>query len=315
MALLIACSSRADQFAAHARALDPDLDVRVAPDVGRIEDIDTALVWQPPPGLLRTLPNLKLIVSVGAGVDSLLDDPSLPDVPLVRFVDPDLTGRMAEYVTLNVLLHHRRMTEYGEQQARCEWKYLPEASARDVRVGIMGLGVLGAAAMRALAPFGYQLRGWSRTPKEIDGVSCFAGPAALDEFLADTDVLVVLLPLTQATRGILNRALLAKLSPRGRSPLLPGPVLINAGRGGLQRDADILAALETGELYAASLDVFEQEPLPAGSPLWTHPRVVITPHNAAESAPAAIAAYALRQMRALRDGELLENVVDRGRGY
>jgi glyoxylate/hydroxypyruvate reductase A len=315
MALLIACSSRADQFAAHARALDPALDMRVAPYLGHIEDIDAALVWQPPPGLLRTLPNLRLIVSVGAGVDSLLDDPTLPDVPLVRFVDPDLTGRMAEYVTLNVLMHHRRMTEYGELQVRREWKYLPEASARDVRVGIMGLGVLGAAAMQALAPFGYRRRGWSRTPRDLDGVSCFAGPAALDEFLAETDILVALLPLTQATRGILNRALLAKLSLRGRGALLPGPVLINAGRGGLQRDADILAALETGELYAASLDVFEQEPLPAGSPLWAHPRVVITPHNAAESAPAAIAAYALRQMRALRTGEPLENVVDRGRGY
>ena len=215
---------------------------------------------------------MRLIVSVGAGVDSLLDDATLPDLPLVRFVDPDLTGRMAEYIALNVLTHHRRMTEYRELQARREWKYLPEAPARDVRVGIMGLGVLGAAAARALAPFGYQLSGWSRTPKALDGVACFAGLDALDPFLAETDILAVLLPLTPATRGILNRALFAKLSLRGRNPLLPGPVLINAGRGGLQRDADILAALEAGELYAASLDVFEQEPLPADSALWAHPR-------------------------------------------
>src|SRR5262245_25624929 len=232
MAFLIACSSRADQFAAHVRALDADLDIRIAPDVSRIEDIHTALVWQPPPGLLRTLPNLRLIVSVGAGVDSLLDDATLPDVPLVRFVDPDLTGRMAEYIALNVLIHHRRMTEYREQQARREWKYLPEAPAHDVRVGIMGLGVLGAAAARALQPFGYPLRGWSRARKALDGLACYGGPAELDPFLAETDILAVLLPLTPATRGILNRALLAKLSLRGRSPLLPGPALINAGRGG-----------------------------------------------------------------------------------
>jgi glyoxylate/hydroxypyruvate reductase A len=179
----------------------------------------------------------------------------------------------------------------------------------------MGLGVLGQAAARALQPFGYQLRGWSRMPKALDGLACFAGTAALAEFLAETDILAVLLPLTAATRGILNRALFRKLSLKDRSPLLPGPVLINAGRGGLQIDADVLAALETGELYAASLDVFEREPLPADSPLWAHPRVVITPHNAAESAPDAIVRYALRQMRAQHNGDPLENVVDRARGY
>lgn len=161
MALLIASSSRAEQFAAHARALDPTLDVRVAPDLGRIEEIEHALAWKPPKGLLKTLPNLRLIVSVGAGVDGLLDDPDLPDVPMVRFVDPDLTGRMTEYVALHVLYHHRRMTEFSELQSRKVWKYLPEPAAHEVRVGLMGLGVLGSAAVAALKVFGYQLRGWS----------------------------------------------------------------------------------------------------------------------------------------------------------
>lgn len=315
MAFLIACSSRAEQFAAEIRALDPSLNLRIAPDTGKAEDIDTALVWQPPAGLLRTLPNLGLIVSVGAGVDSLLQDPTLPAVPLVRFVDPDLTGRMAEYVVLSVLYHHRRMTELRELQAQKIWRYLPEPAAREVRVGLMGLGVLGSAAANALRPFGYQLRAWTRTPKALDGVVGFSGPAEIDAFLAETDMLAVLLPLTRETRGILSRRLFAKLSQAGRSPLLPGPVLINAGRGGLQVDADIVAALDAGELYAASLDVFEIEPLPALSPLWQHPRVVVTPHNAAESAPGAIARYALRQMRAHKSGAGLENLVDRGRGY
>jgi glyoxylate/hydroxypyruvate reductase A len=315
MALLIVHNSRAEQFARHLRALDPTLDIRIAPDLGHIEDIDTALVWQPPPGLLRALPNLQLMVSIGAGVDALLQDETLPDLPLVRFVDPDLTQRMAEYIVLNVLLHHRRMTEYGALQSRREWKYLAEAPAHEVRVGIMGLGVLGAAAACALQPFGYRLRSWSSSRKNLDGVASFAGGAELDAFLAETDILAVLLPLTPATRGILNGTLFARLSQRGRSPLLPGPVLINAGRGGLQRDADILAALQAGALYAASLDVFETEPLPASSPLWAHPRVVVTPHNAAESDPAAIARYTLRQMRARRSGEPLEHVVDRARGY
>jgi glyoxylate/hydroxypyruvate reductase A len=315
MALLIASSSRADEFAAVARSLDPALEVRVAPDLGTPADIEYALAWWPQPGLLKSLPNLRLVVSVGAGVDHLFADPDLPDVPVVRFVDPDLTGRMVEYVALHVLYHHRRMTEFRELQARRVWKYLAEPAAHEVRVGLMGLGVLGAAAARGLAAFGYRVRGWSRAPKALDGVACYAGAGGLDAFLADTDILAVLLPLTADTRGLVDRRLIGKLSRRGRDARLPGPVLINAGRGGLQVDADILAALEAGELYAASLDVFEAEPLPHSSPLWAHPRVVVTPHNAAESAPQAIVRYALRQMAAHRNGEPLEHVVDPGRGY
>jgi glyoxylate/hydroxypyruvate reductase len=315
MALLIACSSRAEEFAAFARDLDPSLDVRVAPALGAVADIEHALVWQPPKGLLKTLPNLRLIVSVGAGVDALFADPDLPNAPLVRFVDADLTGRMTEYVVLHVLYHHRRMSEFRELQARKVWKYLAEPAAGEVRVGLMGLGVLGSAAARALSGFGYRLRAWTRSRKSLDGVACYAGDAELAAFLSETDILVVLLPLTPQTRGILDRRLLAKLSLRGRDARLPGPVLINAGRGGLQVDGDILACLEAGELYAASLDVFEAEPLPHSSPLWSHPRVVVTPHNAAESAPTAIVDYALKQIAAERRGQPLQNVVDRKRGY
>lgn len=315
MALLIASNSRADQFAAHARRLAPDLDVRVAPDIGEPEDIRHALAWWPQPGLLAKLPNLEFIVSVGAGVDHLFSDPRLPQVPIVRFVDPDLTGRMVSYIALNALYHHRRMSEVREHQERKVWKYVPEPAAHEVRVGVMGLGVLGAASAEALKALGYQVRGWSRSPKMLPGVTCFAGLEALDAFLADTDILAVLLPLTADTRGMIDRALIGKLSRRGREGRLPGPVLINAGRGGLQVDADILTALEAGELYAASLDVFEAEPLPHSSPLWGHPRVLVTPHIAAESEPTAIVRYTLRQIAAHRAGRPLENVVDRRRGY
>jgi len=315
MALLIACSSRADEFADIARRQHPELDIRVAPEIGRLEDIRYALAWQPPPGLLRALPALELIVSVGAGVDALLKDPELPQVPMVRFVDPDLTGRMTEFVALHVLYHHRRMTEFRELQARRVWKYLAEPAAHEVRVGLMGLGVLGAAAAKALSVFGYQLRGWSRSRKALDGVACYAGMDELDAFLAETDILAVVLPLTPETTGLLDRKLFAKLSRRGRDARLPGPVLINAGRGGLQVDADILGAVNAGVLYAATLDVFETEPLPHSNPLWSHPRVVVTPHNAAESAPTAIVRYALHQIAAHRRGEALANLVDRTRGY
>ena len=277
--------------------------------------IDYALTWWPQPGLLKTLPNLRLIVSVGAGVDHLFSDPDLPNVPIARFVDPDLTGRMVEYIALHVLYHHRRMSEFRELQARKVWKYLAEPAAHEVRVGLMGLGVLGSAAAAALKAFGYQVRGWSRSAKSLDGVTCYAGKGQLDAFLAETDILAVLLPLTPDTRGLIDRGLITKLSQRGRDERLPGPVLINAGRGGLQVDADILAALEAGELYAASLDVFEAEPLPHSSPLWAHPRVLVTPHNAAESAPVAIVRYALRQMAAHSKGEPIDHVVDPKQGY
>ena len=315
MAFLIVAGARADLFAAEVRARDGGLDLRIAPALGRLGDIDYALVWNPPHGLLRTLPNLKLIISVGAGVDGILSDPELPDLPIVRYVDADLTSRMVQYVVLNVLFHHRRMSEFRELQAQRRWEYLPEAVADQVRVGIMGLGVLGVAAARVLGVLGYRLSGWSRERKSIDGVASVAGAGELDAFLAATDILAVLLPLTAETRGIINRRLLSALSRQGRSAELPGPVLINAGRGGLQVDADILAALASGALYAASLDVFETEPLPEASPLWSQPRLVITPHNAAESAPAAIARYALEQVERHRRGLPLPNLVDRRRGY
>ena len=316
MTLLVIGSDRAANFHAMARSFAPERDVRLWPEAGAAEDIRYALAWQTPPGVLTSFPNLELIVSVGAGVDHLFRDPQLPaQVPISRYVDPDLTGRMAEYVTLHTLLHTRRMLAYQALQREATWRYLPEPAAHQVRVGIMGLGVLGSAAARVLGVLGYQVRGWSRSPKAVEGVTCYSGEAGLDPFLADTDILAVLLPLTPDTRGIVNRDLLRRLSRQGRHERLPGPVLINAGRGGLQVEADILAALDAGELHAASLDVFEVEPLPGDSPLWQHPRVVITPHNAAESTSESIVRYCLRQIERVEQGLPAENIVDRTTGY
>ncbi|MGF1649362.1 MAG: 2-hydroxyacid dehydrogenase [Hyphomicrobiaceae bacterium] len=315
MALLVIGSDRAPHFHEILSREAPDRDVRLWPDVGNASDIKAALAWGPQPGELAKLGNLEFIVSVGAGVDHLFRDPTLPDVPIVRYVDPDLTGRMTEYVVLHTLYHSRRMLEFRDLQAAAQWRYIPEPAAKDVRVGIMGLGVLGTASAQALASLGYQMRGWSRTPKSIDGVACFAGSDGLTDFLKDTDILVVLLPLTPDTRGIINLDLLDRLSRAGRHHRMPGPVLINAGRGGLQVEADILAALETRQLYAASLDVFEVEPLPRTSPLWAHPRVVITPHNSAESTSESIVAYFLAAVATREAGKPLSNVVDRLRQY
>ncbi|MGI9426798.1 MAG: 2-hydroxyacid dehydrogenase [Hyphomicrobiaceae bacterium] len=315
MAFLVIGSDRAHDFHKTLQSKVTDRDARLWPDAGDPADIEHALAWHPEPGVLKTFPNLKSIVSVGAGVDHLFSDPELPAVPVVRYVDPDLTERMVEYITLQTSIHTRRLLEYQEQQRRKIWNYLPEPAAHEVRVGIMGLGVLGEAAARALNVIGYQVRGWTRTPKIVDGVVGFSGQAQLNEFLAETDVLVVLLPLTPATHGILNRDLFKMLSTTGRHPRLRGPVLINAGRGGLQVETDILAALEARELHAASLDVFEQEPLPSESPLWSHPRIVITPHNAAESATDSIVGYFINHVASMESGAELENVVNRAAGY
>jgi glyoxylate/hydroxypyruvate reductase A len=315
MALLIIGSDRAGDFHEMACNAAPDRDVRLWPDVGNRDEINYALAWHPPEGELATFPNLHLIVSVGAGVDHLFGDKTLPDVPIVRYVDPDLTTRMVQYVVLHTLFHVRRMSEHLLQQREARWEYLPEPMPSEVRVGIMGIGVLGQAAAKALTALGYKLRGWSRSPKTVEGVDCFAGSDGLDAFLAATDILVVLLPLTPDTRHVINADLIAKLSTSGRHHRLPGPVLINAGRGGLQVEDDIRQCLSEGTLYAASLDVFETEPLPAESPLWQLENLVITPHNAAESATESIVQYFIRQITRLEAGEPLENVVDSKIGY
>ena len=315
MALLIIGSDRARDFLEATNTIAPSRDIRIWPEAGNIEDIRHALAWHAPHGALKTLPNLETIVSVGAGVDHLFANKDLPNVPVIRYVDPDLTDRMVTYIVLHTLLHTRRTMEYQDQQRSTHWQYLPEPAPHQVRVGIMGLGVLGTAAAAHLASLGYQVRGWSRTPKVVENVQCFSGEGEQDEFLRETDVLAVLLPLTAQTRGMINRDLLVRLSKQGRHERLPGPVLINAGRGELQRESDIVGALEDGSLYAASLDVFETEPLPAESPLWQHPRVIITPHIAAESTVEAISSYFIRHVERVEAGEAPENVVDPAHGY
>ena len=275
-------------------------------------EVRYALAWKPPEGLLAGLPNLRTIFSLGAGVDHILGDPTLPDVPLARIVDPDLTMRMTEWVVLQVLFHHRRTFGYMRQQQERHWDEIRQPAAKDVRVGVMGLGVLGRDAVEVIARLGFDTAGWSRSPQEIPGVACFHGEAGFDAFLARTDILVSLLPLTPETRGLIDRRLLAKLP---RDGALGGAVLINAGRGGQQVEADVLAALDDGTLIGASLDVFETEPLPADSPFWSHPKVLVYPHVAAVSDANALTRLILRQIERVEAGLPPEHLVDRARGY
>ncbi|APF38640.1 glyoxylate/hydroxypyruvate reductase A [Chelatococcus daeguensis] len=272
-----------------------------------------AVAWKHPPGAFRGLPNLEAIFSLGAGVDHLMGDPDLPDVPITRVVDDDLTNRMSEYVVLHCLMHLRQQRRYDAQQRAHMWEDdRHQPAARDVRVGVMGLGVLGQDAARKLAVMGFDVAGWSRTPKDCPGLQVFTGEAERAAFLARTDILVLLLPLTPETHGIANYALFKGLARGGR---LGGPVFVNAGRGGLQVEEDILRALDDGTLMAASLDVFETEPLPDSSRFWDHPSVIVTPHNAAMSDPDSIIRLVARQIARFEAGEPLEHLVDRQRGY
>jgi glyoxylate/hydroxypyruvate reductase len=271
-----------------------------------------AAVWKPSPGELAAFANLKVIFNLGAGVDAVMADKTLPDVPLVRVAVDDLTGRMTEYVVLHVLMHHRQELYLRESQRARRWAPKFQWPASAISVGIMGLGTLGADAADVLGRIGFRVAGWSRSRKQIEGVECFHGADQLDAFLRRTDILVCLLPLTRETRHILNRDLCMKLK---RGSPMGAPVLINAGRGGLQDEADILGCLDDGTLGAVSLDVFAQEPLPADSPFWTHPKVVLTPHNAADTDADEISKYVARQIERFEAGGALENVVDRARGY
>lgn len=293
--------------------VEPALDVRVWPDVGDASQIEYAAAWLPPANVLRGLPNLKVIFSLGAGVDAILKDPTLPDgIPIVRVNDDDLTMRMTEYVVLHVLMHHRQQRRLDANQQKRLWDSFETHAASALSVGIMGMGVMGQACAERLRDIGFKVAGWSRSRKQIAGIQSFAGAGELDDFLARTDVLVSLLPATPETDGIINRALIRKLS---RSGPLGLPYLINAGRGRQQVAADIIAAIDAGELSGATLDVFQVEPLPADDPLWGHPRITVTPHCAADSDPETICRYVAGEMKRFRDGQPLRNLVDTTRGY
>ena len=292
----------------------PRLDVRIWPDgLGRVGDIEYAAAWLPPANVLKGLPNLKVIYSLGAGVDAILKDPTLPEnIPVVRVNDDDLTKRMTEYVVLHVLLHHRQQRRIDENQKLRVWDNFPTHAASAMSVGIMGLGVMGQDSALGLRGLGFQVAGWSRSRKSIPGVECFAGASEFDAFLARTDILISLLPATAETDGIINRATIRKLSRRGP---FGAPIVINAGRGRQQVASDIVKCLDNGELFAATLDVFAVEPLPADDPLWAHPRVTVTPHIAADSDPEVICAYVAAQIERHKAGLPLLNLVDRARGY
>ncbi|MCP4184866.1 MAG: glyoxylate/hydroxypyruvate reductase A [Hyphomicrobiales bacterium] len=276
-----------------------------------LSNINYAIGWHPDKGLFASMPDLKVMFSIGAGVDHMLQDPTLPDLPLVRFVDASLTSRMSEWICLQCLLHLRQQPSYDRLQAQRIWRELPQPDASDLRVGIMGMGVLGQDAASKLIALGFQVNGWSRTRKDLAAVNCFEG-SELDAFLAQTDILVGLLPFTQETSGIFNSELFTRLS---QSSALGGPIFINAGRGKSQLESDVVLALQSGALRGVSLDVFEEEPLSRESLLWNMDNVIITPHVASVSDIDALALHIGNQIERFESGLKLQCLVDKRAGY
>jgi glyoxylate/hydroxypyruvate reductase A len=296
------------EWADALRAVDPALDIRLYPEANDPAAIEAAVVWTAHDmAELRRYPNLKLIVSMGAGVDHLLRPPGPPSgVPVARLVDRRLTQAMTEWVLLNVLRFHRQDPEYRAQQAARVWKELPAPDTAERRIGILGLGELGSSAARALSTLGFPVMGWSRRRKDLAGVETFFANG-LDSMLRRTDILVCLLPLTPETRGVVDRDLLATL-PRGA-------FVINGARGAHVVDADLLRALDSGHVAGAALDVFEPEPLPPEHPYWAHPRVFVSPHAASITIPRSAAPQVVENIHRSRDGRPLINLVDFAAGY
>jgi glyoxylate/hydroxypyruvate reductase A len=308
MNLLFKTSSlKATLWQSELQRLVPDLVIRKWPDFGDPGEIDLALVWRPPHGLLKTLPKLKLIMSLGAGVDHLFEDPELPRVPVMRLVDPRMIGEMTEYVTLAVLRLHRLDLTYLEQQRERRWAEHIQPVAAERRVGVLGLGQYGSDAAFRLKSLGFDVAGWSRSPKNLPGIACYAGESGLAAMLARTEILVCLLPLTPETEGILGAGLFAAL-PRGA-------MIVNVGRGRHLVEVDLLAALESGQLGGAVLDVFREEPLPEAHPFWRHPHILVTPHVAAATNPLTCAPLIAEAIGCIRHGRPVANLVDPERQY
>ncbi len=285
----------------------PEIGFRLWPDTGEAADVRFLAAWEPPADLATRFPNLQLLLSTGAGVDQF-DFAALPaGLPVVRMIEPGIVAGMVEYVTHAVLDLHRDMPAYRRAQQQRRWQVLPVRPASGRRIGVLGLGSLGQAVLGQLASFGFDCAGWSRSRHEVPGVACHAGPQELDGFLARCDILVCLLPLTDATRGLLDASLFAKL-PQGAS-------LVHVGRGPQLVAADLLAALDEGRLAEAVVDVTDPEPLPPDHALWTHPRVRITPHVASMTQPQTAARVAIDNVRRFVRGEALAGLVDRRRGY
>ena len=283
----------------------PGCTIEIWPDIDKPDQVEFAIVWKQPAGSLAGYTNLKAIQCFGAGVDSILSDVDLPDVPIARIVDPMLTATMVRYLD-GVVNHYRlRLDQFGQLQRQQQWK--PKSPRKLKQLCVLGLGELGAAVATHFAQSGFSVSGWSRSAKSLAQVQCYTGNDGLTAAVADTDVIICLLPLTMDTENLLNQSFFQQLK-RGR-------IYINVARGAIVDDEALLQALNSGQLEAACLDVFRQEPLPAEHPFWQHPAILITPHVSAVTNVSTIVQQIAENYRRSQRGEMLLNPVDLSRGY
>ena len=309
MSLIFACQDvPPGSWIGAIKSAMPDLDIHIWPDHGEADAVEFALIWGPHAGEMSQFPNLKAMISIGAGVDHILDQPSRPlHVPVVRLVDPGLKFGMVEFVVYNVLRYHRRMPEYALQQDKGLWIERAQTLPSDRRVGILGLGEIGTACASALARMRFDVVGWSRSKKEVLDVGCFYGDEMLTAFLGQSEILICILPLTVETHGILNKQTL--------SALPAGAYVINVGRGGHVVEQDLLDALNSGHISGAALDVFDTEPLPQDHPFWSHSNVTVTPHIAALTMPQTAVPVIVDIIKNIRAGRPIPGEVDPSQGY
>jgi glyoxylate/hydroxypyruvate reductase A len=287
----------------------PEAEIEIWHAGEKCQTCDYAVVWAPPEAMLPELAMVKAIFVTGAGVDALLKfGDALPaHIPIIRLGDAGMAMQMAEYVTHSVLRYFRRFDEYDAQARAGHWAPLPQYRKEDFAVGVLGMGVLGTAVLEALAPFGFPLRGWSRTEKSLPGVQCFHGETGLDTFLRGARVLVCMLPLTTETTNLVNRTNMCKLPQ--------GAYLINVARGAHLAEPELVTLIKSGHIAAATLDVFRNEPLPAQHPFWQEPRITITPHISALTLRRESVQQIAGKIRQVEQGEAVADVVDRNQGY
>ena len=290
------------------RALPSGIEVRIYPDIGDPADIEYVLCWQPKAGLLASFPNLKLILSLAAGFDHVLQDPDRPEqIPIVRIIDDTLSTMMSEYAVYAVLGFHRFMPQFQSAQRNKSWKKRWPNFTPDTHIGVLGIGAIGSDVAFKLKALNFKVHGWSRSPKQLEGITCHAGEEGLFEMLPQCQQIVAVLPLTSETRGIINAKTLAAL-PKGA-------FVTNIGRGGHVIDEDLLKALNAGNIGGAFLDVFNKEPLPTNHPFWEHPKVIMTPHIAGEIVPRSCARSIAANIERYRKGKSIDGIADIERGY
>lgn len=306
MKIYFSCTDfKAEPWLAALRTALPQAEIEVwAPGAG---PADYAVVWAPPQQFLDEQPQIKALFNIGAGVDALTQLKLPAQTRLVRLDDAGMSVQMAEYVTHALIRHFREFDVYAADVAQGKWSFRKPRLREDFPVGIMGLGVLGQRVARAVQQFEFPVLGWSRSPKELQGVRCYAGEAQFSEFLAETRVLVCLLPLTEETRGIMNRETLSQLRPEA--------YVINVARGAHLVEEDLIPLIASGHLAGATLDVFRQEPLPAAHPFWRHPRIVVTPHTSARTLRDESVAQIAGKILRLERGEWIEGIVNPLKGY